>query len=161
MLAKYTYKYIQLQIHRLALVCWQPVNCDESESSPTVIKGHALLLNEILGVIQHFVVCLFFVIKGHTSFLNEILKRDPTFCCLFIFLSSRVTLRFSSRFFGSVLHHLFFLWLSAKCWMKGLFGHYFPLFCRILIFVQKLSLVITINRSKFVNNKFIVDSRSK
>ena len=50
MLVKYTYKYIQLQIHRLALVCWQPVSCDESESSPTVIKGHASLLNEIFGL---------------------------------------------------------------------------------------------------------------
>ena len=47
MLVKYIYKYIQLQIHRLALVCWQPVSCDESESSPTVIKGHASLLNEV------------------------------------------------------------------------------------------------------------------
>ena len=47
MLVKYIYKYIQLQIHRLAFVCWQPVSCDESESSPTVIKGHASLLNEI------------------------------------------------------------------------------------------------------------------
>ena len=137
MLAKYTYKYIQLQIHRLALVCWQPVSCDESESSPTVIKGHASLLNKI-----------FF-------------WSDPTFCCLLIFLSSTVTLRSWTTFLGSVHHHLFFLWLSSKCWMRGPFGHYCPLFCPVLIFVQKLSLAITINELQFVNNKFIVDSRIK
>ena len=84
MLAKYTYKYIQLQIHRLALVCWQPVSCDESESSPTVIKGHASLLNEIFGLRASpfvFLVTKFKVLDEGSiwALLSSFLSR-PNFC---------------------------------------------------------------------------------